>query len=111
VSEYYDAVADRFGIETAYDLERHKALHFEQATELKDHHIENIEGALAHQRRQGDAQAARVAELEAAVEELRERNESLREELRTLQEDGRAAAGNLVAVAKRSLSGRPAPDR
>jgi len=33
-------------METAYDGERHKALHFEQATELKDQHIANLEGAL-----------------------------------------------------------------
>jgi hypothetical protein len=33
-------------------------------------------------------------------------NEALRAELRDLHEDSRAAASNLVAVAKRGLSGR-----
>ena len=42
-AEYFAAVADRSGMEAAYDDERHKALHFEQATELKDHHIEKLE--------------------------------------------------------------------
>ena len=42
-AEYFAAVADRSGMEAAYDDERHKALHFEQATELKDHHIERLE--------------------------------------------------------------------
>ena len=107
VAEYYDAMGDRFGMETAYDLERHKALHFEQATELKDQHIANIEAAVAGLRRQVDAQAARATELEAQAEDLRAANEELKEQLRTLHEDRRAAATNLVAVAKRSLSGRP----
>jgi hypothetical protein len=111
VSWYYDAMADRFGMETAYDLERHKALHFEQATELKDRHIENIEAGLRHLRRQADSQTARIAELEAEAEVLKADNEDLRSELRALHQDGRAAASNLVAVARRSLSGRPAPDR
>ena len=60
-AEYYDAVADRYGMETAYDTERHKALHFEQATELKDQHIANLEGAVDGLRRQGDQQAERLA--------------------------------------------------
>ncbi|MGH9107541.1 MAG: hypothetical protein ACRDZX_17270 [Acidimicrobiales bacterium] len=106
VAEYYDAVADRFGMETAYDLERHKALHFEQATELKDRHIENIEGAIAGLRRQVESQSSRITDLEDENERLRATISSLREELRTLREDGRAAAGNLVALARRSLSGR-----
>jgi hypothetical protein len=107
-AEYYDAVADRFGMETAYDGERHKALHFEQATELKDQHIANLEGALGGLGRQVEDQATRIAALEAEVEDLEGANEVLRDELRTLREDGRAAAGNLLAVAKRGLSGRPA---
>lgn len=107
-AEYYDAVADRYGMETAYDTERHKALHFEQATELKDQHITNLEGALDGLRRQVDEQAARLAAGEARAQELEEANEALHHELRTLRHDGRAAAGNLLAVAKRGLSGRPA---
>ena len=50
-AEYFDAMGDRYGMETAYDTERHRALHFEQATELKDHHIENLETELRHLRR------------------------------------------------------------
>ncbi len=107
VAEYYDAVADRYGMETAYDTERHKALHFEQATELKDQHIANLEGAVDGLRRQGDHQTERLAALEAQVQELEAANEALRYELRTLRQDGRAAAGNLLAVAKRGLSSRP----
>jgi hypothetical protein len=107
-AEYYDAVADRFGMETAYDTERHKALHFEQATELKDQHIANLEGALGGLRRQVDEQAGRLAALEAQVEEMEGSNEALRHQLRTLREDGRAAVGNLLAVAKRGWSSRPA---
>jgi hypothetical protein len=105
--EYYDAVADRYGMETAYDTERHKALHFEQATELKDQHIANLEGALEGLRRQVDDQTAGLAAREAQVQQLEEANEALRHRLRTLTEDGRAAAGNLLAVAKRGWSGRP----
>jgi hypothetical protein len=107
-SEYYDAVADRYGMETAYDLERHKALHFEQATELKDQHINNLEAAVAGLRGQVEDQSRRAAELEAEADELRAANEDLQAELRTLHEDGRAAATNLVAVAKRTLGGRSA---
>jgi len=107
-AEYYDAVADRYGMETAYDLERHKALHFEQATELKDQHIANLEGALGGLRHQVDDQTARLAAVEAQVEEVRGDNEALRHQLRTLREDGRAAAGNLLAVARRGWSSRPA---
>ena len=107
-AEYYDAVADRYGMETAYDLERHKALHFEQATELKDQHIANLEGALGGLRHQVDDQTARLAAIEAQVEEVRGDNEALRHQLRTLREDGRAAAGNLLAVARRGWSSRPA---
>jgi uncharacterized protein YhaN len=95
-------------METAYDTERHKALHFEQATELKDQHIANLEGAVGGLRRQVEEQATRLAALEAQVEDLEGANEVLHHELRTLREDGRAAAGNLLAVAKRGLSGRPA---
>jgi hypothetical protein len=106
-AEYYDAVADRYGMETAYDTERHKALHFEQATELKDQHIANLEGALDGLRRLTDDQSARLAALEARAHELEDDNEALRLELRALRRNGRAAAGNLLAVAKRGLSGRP----
>jgi hypothetical protein len=37
---------------------------------------------------------------------LRAANVALRDELRRLQEDSRAAANNLVSVARRGLSGR-----
>jgi hypothetical protein len=106
VAEYYDAMGDRYGMETAYDTERHRALHFEQATELKDHHIENLENELRHLRRRAEKQEARVSEVESEVQELSRANEALRAELRALHEDSRAAASNLVAVAKRRLSGR-----
>lgn len=106
-AEYYDAVGDRFGMETAYDAERHKALHFEQATELKDQHIANLEAALDGLRRQVDEKTERLGDLESQVEELERANEALADQLRTLREDGRAAAGNLLAVAKRGWSGRP----
>lgn len=111
VAEHYEAVADRYGMETAYDTERHKALHFEQATELKDRHIENIEGALANLQKLTDAQTARIAELEAALDASRAGSEALRKQLQTLREDGRAAATNLVTLAKRSLSSRGLPSR
>ena len=106
VAEYYDAMGDRYGMEKAYDTERHRALHFEQATELKDHHIENLETELRHLRRRAEKQETRVADLETEVEQLGSANEALRAELRNLHEDSRAAASNLVAVAKRGLSGR-----
>jgi cell division protein FtsB len=83
-------------------------LHFEQATELKDQHIANLEGALGGLRHQVDDQTARLAAVEAQVEEVRGDNEALRHQLRTLREDGRAAAGNLLAVARRGWSSRPA---
>ncbi|HTW06163.1 MAG TPA: hypothetical protein VME46_01545 [Acidimicrobiales bacterium] len=105
-AEYYDAVADRYGMETAYDLERHKALHFEQATELKDQHIENLEAAIGGLRAQAERDTGRLAELEAERDELRAARDELELQLRTLHEDGRAAASNFVAAAKRSLSGR-----
>jgi predicted nucleic acid-binding Zn-ribbon protein len=106
VAEYYDAMGDRYGMEKAYDTERHRALHFEQATELKDHHIENLETELRHLRRLTEKQESRAAAVEAEAQELASANEALRAELRELHEDGRAAASNLVAVAKRGLSGR-----
>ena len=98
-------------METAYDAERHKALHFEQATELKDQHIANLEGARGRPAPPGRrAGPSALAALEAQVQELEGANEALRDELRTLHQDGRAAAGNLLAVAKRGLSGgRPGP--
>jgi hypothetical protein len=108
-AEYYDAVADRYGMETAYDLERHRALHFEQATELKDRHIENIENALEHLRPLVDTQSDRIAELEAENRELQTNNEALGRQLRLLHEDGRTAANNLLSLAKRGLSGHSAP--
>jgi hypothetical protein len=49
-----------------------------------------------------------VGQLEAEVSRLEEDNDALRKELRRLREDGFAAAGNLLAAAKRGLSGRPA---
>jgi chromosome segregation ATPase len=93
-------------MEKAYDTERHRALHFEQATELKDHHIENLETELRHLRRRAEKQEARAADVETEVRELGSANEALLAELRKLHEDSRAAASNLVAVAKRGLSGR-----
>ena len=106
-AEYFAAVADRSGMEAAYDDERHKALHFEQATELKDHHIERLEAEFRKLRDRVEAGEARVAAFAAETDELRAANQALREELRTLREDGRAAASNLVAAARRGLPGRP----
>jgi predicted RNase H-like nuclease (RuvC/YqgF family) len=106
-AEYFAAVADRSGMEAAYDDERHKALHFEQATELKDHHIERLEAEFRKLRQRVETGEQHVHALAAETEQLRAANEALREELRQLREDGRAAAGNLVSVAKRGLSGRP----
>lgn len=105
-AEYYDAMGDRHGMETAYDTERHRALHFEQATELKDRHIANIEAALEGVSRRADAEEERAGHLEAEVSRLREDNAALGEELRRLREDGVAAASNLLAFARRGLSGR-----
>ncbi|MDA8299957.1 MAG: hypothetical protein M0005_00060 [Actinomycetota bacterium] len=105
-AEYYDAMGDRHGIETAYDTERHRALHFEQATELKDRHIANIEAALEAAAKRAESDEERVGQLEAEVRRLEEDNTALREELRRLREDGLAAASNLFTLAKRSLSGR-----
>jgi predicted RNase H-like nuclease (RuvC/YqgF family) len=105
-AEYYDAVADRYGMETAYDMERHRALHFEQATELKDRHIENIEDALGHLRRRVEAQEERISELEAGNAELKAGNDALHQELRTLHQDSRAAATNLLSAAKRGWPSR-----
>jgi hypothetical protein len=107
VGEHYFRVGEHYGLEVAYDTARHMALHFEQATELKDHHIELIEGQLGALKRQLAAQGERVAELEAAGDALRSENEALRDQLTALQEDGRAAAANLIGVARRSWTGRP----
>jgi hypothetical protein len=104
-AEYFDAVADRHGMETAYDLERHKALHFEQATELKDRHIENLEAQLAALQREVEASSSRLGELEAKAARLQAENEALASELRRLHEDGRAAASNFFSVARRGLFG------
>jgi hypothetical protein len=105
-AEYFAAVADRSGMEAAYDDERHKALHFEQATELKDHHIERLEAEFRKLRQRVETGEQHVHALAAQTNELRATNEALRDELRRLQEDGRAAASNLVSVAKRGLPGR-----
>ncbi len=106
-AEYYDAVADRYGMETAYDTERHRALHFEQATELKDRHIANIESALAHSSSQLEAQAARLEELQAANDALVEANRELRRELAAARGPGRPAGSNLLAAARQAWTGRP----
>jgi len=111
VNEHFALVADRNGLEVAYDEERHRALHFEQATELKEHHIQLIEAELAHLRRQVAGQSARIAELEAttgALEALRSDNQALERELAALRRDARTAATNLIEVAKRSLAPRSA---
>jgi hypothetical protein len=104
-AEYYDAVADRYGMEAAYDLERHRALHFEQSTELKDRHIENLEVARGDLNRRLQAQAARISALEADNDALRAGNDAMGRELRQLHEDGVAAATNLLSVAKRGWRG------
>jgi len=104
-AEYYDAMGDRYGMERAYDTERHRALHFEQATELKDRHIANIESALEAASKQADADEERIAELEAEVQRLTNDNTELQEQLRRLREDGLAAATNLFDVAKRTWRG------
>lgn len=103
-SEYFEAMGDRYGMETAYDLERHRALHFEQATELKDQHIANLEAELARLRPLAEKQAEHLDELEGRVSTLEEQNDELRAQLRRLHEDGRAAAGNLLGVARRGWS-------
>ncbi|MGC8626278.1 MAG: sulfotransferase [Acidimicrobiales bacterium] len=111
VNEHFALVADRNGLEVAYDEERHRALHFEQATELKEHHIQLIEAELAHLRRQVAEQSARIAELEAtagALEALRSDKQALERELAALRKDARAAATNLLEVARRSLAPRSA---
>ena len=105
-AEYFAAVADRSGMEAAYDDERHKALHFEQATELKDHHIERLEAEFRKLRQRVETGEQHVHNLNAAAEELRATNAALRDELRRLHEDSRAAANNLVSLARRGLSGR-----
>ena len=106
MAEYYDAMGDRYGMEKAYDTERHRALHFEQATELKDHHIENLETELRHSAARPRSRS-RIGDLETEVKEQARANEALLGELRKLHEDGRAAASNLVAAAKRGRPGRP----
>jgi hypothetical protein len=106
-AEYFAAVADRSGMEAAYDDERHKALHFEQATELKDHHIERLEAEFRKLRQRVETGEQHVHALAAETDSLRAANAALQEELRQLRQDGRTAAGNLVSVARRSFSGRP----
>jgi hypothetical protein len=105
-AEYFAAVADRSGMEAAYDDERHKALHFEQATELKDHHIERLEVEFRKLRQRVEAGEQQVAALAAESDELRATNRALSEELQHLHEDRRAAASNLAAAARRGFAGR-----
>ena len=102
-AEYFAAVADRSGMEAAYDDERHKALHFEQATELKDHHIERLEAEFRKLRQRVETGEGHVHAMAAETQQLRSANEALRDELRRLHEDRRAAAANLVSLAKRGL--------
>jgi hypothetical protein len=105
-AEYFAAVADRSGMEAAYDDERHKALHFEQATELKDHHIERLEAEFRKLRQRVETGEGHVHAMAAETQQLRAANEALRDELRRLHEDRRAAAANLVSLAKRGFPGR-----
>jgi hypothetical protein len=107
-AEYFDAVADRYGMETAYDTERHRALHFEQATELKDQHIANLEQAISGLRHQQEESSAAAARLKIQVGQLEGDIEALQAELRALKQDGRAAASNLLSAARRGWSARPA---
>lgn len=104
--EYFAAVADRSGMESAYDDERHKALYFEQSTELKDHHIERLEAEFRKLRSRVETAEQHVHNLNAETEQLRAANRALEEELRRLREDHRAAASNLAAAARRGLAGR-----
>lgn len=104
-TEYYDAMGDRHGMEAAYNNERHRSLHFEQATELKDRHIESIEEALETAAKRSEGDAARIAALEGEVVRLETENTELSKDLRRLTEDGLAAASNLLAVAKKSWRG------
>ncbi len=108
-AEYFAAVADRSGMEAAYDDERHKALHFEQATELKDHHIERLEAEFRKLRQRVEAGEQQVAALAAETDDLRATNRALSEELQRLQGDSRAAASNLASAARRGLAGRHQP--
>jgi hypothetical protein len=105
-AEYFAGVADRSGMEAAYDDERHKALHFEQATELKDHHIERMEVEFRKLRQRVEAGEQHVASLAAETDELRAANRALNEELQHLREDRRAAVSNLASAARRGFAGR-----
>jgi hypothetical protein len=105
-AEYQAGVADRAGMEGAYDDERHKALYFEQSTELKDHHIERLEAEFRKLRQRVEQGEARVGELAAAADQLGAANAALQQDLRRLQEDRRAAMSNLVAVARRARPNR-----
>ncbi|HET9058733.1 MAG TPA: sulfotransferase [Acidimicrobiales bacterium] len=105
-SEYYDAMGDRHGMETAYDLERHRALHFEQATELKDRHIENLESAIEHLNRRLEEETGRAEEATINCGRLDEEVASLRAQLEASHQHGsRGGAVDLLSVAKRALSG------
>ena len=107
-AEYQAGVADRAGMEGAYDDERHKALYFEQSTELKDHHIERLEAEFRKLRQRVEQGEARVAEMVAWAEQLQAANAALEDELRQLREDRRAAVSNLVSVARRGWPNRSA---
>jgi hypothetical protein len=104
-AEYYDAMGDRYGMEKAYDTERHRALHFEQATELKDRHIANIEAALEATTKRAESAEETSSRLEAVVRDLEAENSSLRAELERLTKDGAAAANNLLTIARARLAG------
>ncbi len=82
-AEYFAAVADRSGMEAAYDDERHKALHFEQATELKDHHIERLEAEFRKLRQRVETGEQQVAALAARERRATGHQRALSEELRT----------------------------
>ena len=105
-AEYFAAVADRSGMEAVYDDERHKALHFEQATELKDHHIERLEVEFHKLRQRVEAGEQQVAALVAETEELRATNRALTRNSSTSTRTDRAAASNLASAARRGFAGR-----
>ena len=104
-AEYYDAMGDRYGMEQAYDTERHRALHFEQATELKDRHIANIELALEAMTKRAESAEGRAGQLERKLEVLEADNSELRAQLSRLRGDSLAAASNLLSVARARLTG------
>lgn len=110
VSEYYEAMGDRYGMETAYDLERHKALHFEQATELKDQHIANLEAALAHLGPLSEEQGERLEAAQERICELEAENQELSSRLERLTGEPKAAAANLLGMARKGRAKKaPSP--